>query len=209
MIVFAPHNLIKDAPFTRLHLVTCRNMLIYLQPLAQKKVMSLFHFGLTTPGVLFLGSSETPGELSDEFETVNERWKIYRKRRDVRLPTETCLTMPLLPPPRSTFERPTGSATPVTADHDLLATYDELLAEFMPPGVLINEQRNILQMFGGAGKYLRLADGRTDGQLAGPGRRRIETGPDRRPAARRQGRPECHLQPDSNPFTGRRRVRRI
>ncbi len=160
MIVFAPHNLIKDAPFTRLHLVTCRNMLIYLRPLAQKKVMSLFHFGLTTPGVLFLGSSESPGELLDEFETVNERWKIYRKRRDVRLPTETCLTMPLLTPPRKTFERPMGSATTVSADHDLLATYDDLLTEFMPPGVLINEQRNILQMFGGAGKYLRFADGR-------------------------------------------------
>ncbi len=88
MIVFAPHNLVKDAPFTRLNLITCRNLLIYLRAMAQKKVLSLFHFGLKTGGVMFLGASESPGELSDEFETLNERWKIFRKRRDVRLPAD-------------------------------------------------------------------------------------------------------------------------
>jgi two-component system CheB/CheR fusion protein len=70
MIVFAPHDLLKDTPFTRLHLVTCRNRLIYLQPPAQKKVLSLFHFGLKAGSVLFLGPSESPGELSDEFESI-------------------------------------------------------------------------------------------------------------------------------------------
>ena len=69
MVVFAPHNLIKDAPFTRMDLISCRNMLIYLQPLAQKKVISLFHFALKTGGTLFLGPSETPGDLADEFDT--------------------------------------------------------------------------------------------------------------------------------------------
>ena len=53
-----------------------------------QKVFSLFHFGLKTGGVMFMGASESPGELADEFETLNERWKIYRKRRDIRLPTD-------------------------------------------------------------------------------------------------------------------------
>ena len=79
MIVFAPHNLIRDAPFTRLNLVTCRNFLIYLGTKAQKKVLSLFHFGLKSGSVMFMGASESPGELGDEFETLNERamWARY------------------------------------------------------------------------------------------------------------------------------------
>lgn len=88
MIVFASHNLIKDAPFTRLDLITCRNLLIYLQPAVQKKVLSLFHFDRKTNGILFLGPSESPGELSDEFLTLAPHWKIYKKRRDLRLPAE-------------------------------------------------------------------------------------------------------------------------
>ncbi len=88
MIVFAPHNVIRDAPFTRLDMVLCRNLLIYFQPAAQKKVIGLFHFGLKADGVLCLGPSETPGELADEFETLNAHWRIYRKRRDIRLPPD-------------------------------------------------------------------------------------------------------------------------
>ena len=86
MVVFAQHNLIKDAPFTKLDLISCRNLVIYLQPPAQKKALSLFHFGLKTGGILFLGPSESPGELPEEFDPLDAHWKIYRKRRDVRLP---------------------------------------------------------------------------------------------------------------------------
>ena len=86
MMIFAPHNLIKDAGFTRMHLVTCRNMLIYLEPNLQQQVIRNIHFALNTEGMLFLGEAENPGELEDEFITVNKKWKIYRKRRDVRLP---------------------------------------------------------------------------------------------------------------------------
>src|SRR5207253_7509717 len=85
LIVFAPHNVTKDAPFTKMHLISCRNMLIYLETPAQKTVLSLFHFGLATGGCMFLGSSETAGAVANEFDVLSERWKIYRKRRDVRL----------------------------------------------------------------------------------------------------------------------------
>ena len=72
VIVFARHNLTKDAPFTKMHMISCRNLLIYFQPQAQRTVMSLFHFALATGGVLFLGASETPGALGDEFTTIDE-----------------------------------------------------------------------------------------------------------------------------------------
>ena len=85
MIVLAPHNVIIDAPFTKLDLVSCRNMLIYFRNEVQSRVISLFHFALKKDGVLWLGPSETLGDLGSEFATIDRHWKMYRKRRDIRL----------------------------------------------------------------------------------------------------------------------------
>ncbi|MCA9263949.1 MAG: response regulator [Planctomycetales bacterium] len=164
MIVFAPHNVISDAPFTQLDLVTCRNLLIYLQPAAQKKALSLFHFSLRTGGTLVLGPSETPGEIADEFETVNKRWKIYCKRRDVRLPPEMRLPLSLTTQiPRGLIPRKPRS-TPY--DNQLLATYDRLLEQFMPPSFLVDENFDLVHTFGGAERYLEQRGGRTTTSLA-------------------------------------------
>ena len=84
MVVFAPHNLVKDAPFTKIDLITCRNVLIYLQPPAQKRVLSLFHFGLRTGGCMMLGPSENAGDILDEFDVLDNTWKVYRKHRNIR-----------------------------------------------------------------------------------------------------------------------------
>ena len=160
MIVFAPHNVIRDAPFTKLDLIACRNLLIYLQPLAQKKVLSLFHFGLKTGGVLFLGPSESPGELTEEFDPIDNQWKIYRKRRDVRLSADLRLPM------SSGFvgPRPGGGGAmhpqPAMADPHLLRAYDTLLEEHVPPSLLVSERRELVHSFSGAGKYLQVRDGR-------------------------------------------------
>src|SRR6185312_1566354 len=83
-IVFARHNVIKDAPFTRIDFITCRNLLIYLQPAAQQKVLSLFHFALNRGGALLLGPSEHVGALASDFEAVDKHWKIYRKTTEAR-----------------------------------------------------------------------------------------------------------------------------
>ena len=84
MIVFAQHNVIKDAPFTRVDLVACRNLLIYLQPAAQQKVLSFFHFALNHGGFLFLGPSESIGSFARDFEPVDKHWQIYRRHTDSR-----------------------------------------------------------------------------------------------------------------------------
>ena len=165
MIVFAPHNLVKDAPFTRLNLITCRNLLIYLKAAAQKKVLSLFHFGLNTGGLLFMGSSESPGELLEEFDVLSERWKMYRKRRDVRLLADFRGSFGYqTPAQRGSRELPRPIVAP-TSDRDLLATYDDLLDRYMPPAIVVDERRQVLQMFGGAGKFLRIGDGRLSTDL--------------------------------------------
>jgi two-component system, chemotaxis family, CheB/CheR fusion protein len=152
-IVFAPHNLIRDAPFTKMDLITCRNLLIYLQPHAQKTVLTLFHFALKPGGVLFLGSSESPGGLLDEFDTIDEHAKIYRKRRDIGLPRDLRLPIPrsgTLPRP----PRPPEGRTLVKPQ--LLAVYDRLLERFMPPSFLIDEHGQLVDTFGGVDGFLRV-----------------------------------------------------
>jgi two-component system CheB/CheR fusion protein len=152
-IVFAPHNLLRDAPFTKLDLVTCRNLLIYFQPHAQKTVLTLFHFALKPGGVLFLGSSESPGGLVDEFDTLDEHAKMYRKRRDIGLPHDLKLPLPRRgatqrpapPPPRGTGVSP-----------QTLGIYDRLLDRFMPPSFLVDEHGHLVDSFGGAESLLKI-----------------------------------------------------
>ncbi|MGB0562489.1 MAG: chemotaxis protein CheB, partial [Spirulinaceae cyanobacterium] len=98
-IIFAPHNLAKNAGFTRMHLITCRNVLIYMQPSLQQHVMRMLHFSLVHKGTLFLGAAETPGDLSEEFTPTCEHYKIYQKRRNVRLPILTQNLQYTLPTP--------------------------------------------------------------------------------------------------------------
>src|SRR5690606_34431904 len=85
MVIFAPHDLIKDPPFSRIDLVTCRNMLIYLTPPLQKKVLSSLHFALNLEGFLFIGPSENIGDLSGVFSEVDRKWKIYRNNEPAKL----------------------------------------------------------------------------------------------------------------------------
>jgi two-component system, chemotaxis family, CheB/CheR fusion protein len=162
LIVFARHNVTKDAPFTKMHFISCRNMLIYFQPQAQRTVMSLFHFGLGSGGVLFLGASETPGALSDEFLAIDDRWKIYRKRRDVQL-----LSQIRLPLHRQTARRPTLGDLPRTHAPDplILQTYDQLLDRFMPPGFLIDEDGLLIDSFAGAERLLKVRPRRPSSNL--------------------------------------------
>jgi two-component system CheB/CheR fusion protein len=179
-MVFAPHNVIKDAPFTRLDLVTCRNLLIYLQPLAQKKVLSLLHFALKRHGILMLGPSEHVGPLVDDFEALDVHWRIYRKHRDVRVMNND-LTR-LAPPTRALStqagEPRTGTlgGYPLT---QLIGVYDALLDEHMPPSLLVNERRELVHAFSGASRYLKVKEGRPSSDLLdmiGPDLKMVVTG---------------------------------
>jgi two-component system CheB/CheR fusion protein len=164
-VVFAPHNVIKDAPFTRIDLVTCRNLLIYLQPLAQKKVLGLLHFALKRNGVLMLGPSEHVGPLVDDFESVDVHWRVYRKHRDLRHNSEVSR---LAPPTRQLAVSPGEPRAGAFGGYSLSQTvgvYDAVLEEYMPPGLLVNERRELVHAFSGASRYLKVKEGRPSNDL--------------------------------------------
>jgi two-component system CheB/CheR fusion protein len=160
-VVFAHHNVIRDAPFTRVDLVSCRNMLIYLQPPAQEKVLSLFHFALNRGGMMFLGPSESLGHLDHDFETIHKTWRIYRKYSDSRMPVERS-TRAAKPP--AGVARPAVGPSPLGPARysvtQLLGTYDALLEELMPPSLLLDDRGELVHSFGGASRFLTVRDGR-------------------------------------------------
>ncbi|MFW5679108.1 MAG: chemotaxis protein CheB [Pseudomonadota bacterium] len=165
-IVFSRHNLIKDPPFSRLHMISCRNLMIYLGDAAQRKVLALFHFSLRRGGILFLGSSETPGRLADEFTTVSARYRLFKKLRDIRLPA----ALDLLPPSsESGLERGRSDGPPLAygpltggaaAFRSLMPAYDVLLEAYAPPGLLVDLRGEIVHVFGDAARFIKpLAEG--------------------------------------------------
>lgn len=168
MVVFAPQNVTKDPPFTKIDLLSCRNLLIYLQQHVQDKILSLFHFSLNKGGVLFLGPSETAGVLESEFDTVDRHWRIYRKRRDARLtsvsrfPMTSLNTLAGVAPhnqhlPTEAIDIP---RSPQSETIRLLKTYDALLDMYMPAGFLVDLHGNIIHVFGDVGPYTRPLLGR-------------------------------------------------
>jgi two-component system CheB/CheR fusion protein len=164
MVVFAQHNLIKDPPFTKIELVSCRNLLIYLQPILQRKALELMNFSLNPGGFLLLGSSETTGELADLFETVHQKYKLYRSRGK-RHPTGNSLEFSTLPDLRSRQPRPRLPGSPFTPrgyQEDRL--FDRLLqalaSDYVPLAVVVNEQMEALHFLGDPDGYFRLQSGK-------------------------------------------------
>lgn len=159
LVIFAPHNLTKDPPFTKLDMITCRNVLIYLNPPTQKKILSLFHFGLKTGGTLFLGPSESVTELENEFETVDGHWKIFRKRRDIRLPNAVRVEAVQPATDTALLVRERLAGQPPSEPRGA-AIYELLLQRFVPSSLLLNEHCELLHAFGDARKYLRVPEGK-------------------------------------------------
>ncbi|MEW4454472.1 chemotaxis protein CheB [Bremerella sp. JC817] len=162
MVVFARHDLTRDPPFTRINLLSCRNVLIYLEPEIQRRILAMFHFGLRVGGTLMLGPSETVGTLSKEFEVVDQHWRIYRKLRDIRLPESA--RMPLSPPPAAISQGRSTIGNGNTKVEDawfLPGAYEDLLAKYVPPSLLVNEFYELVHTFGDARKMLVQPPGRT------------------------------------------------
>jgi len=169
LIVFSQHNLIKDPPFTRMDLVSCRNLLIYFDDVAQKKVLAFFHFALRKNGALMLGPSETTGDIADEFETIDKRWRIYRKLRDVRLRDSTIMLPMSQDQPAG--EQATTSLSearqtwlsnlqPATIQRQAIArAYDSMLERYAPPSLLVDKNNEVVHIFGDAGQYLSISPG--------------------------------------------------
>ena len=158
MVVFAPQNMIMDPPFTKIDLISCRNVLIYFTAELQKKLLPLFHYSLAPGGVLFLGSSETIGGFSTLFSTIDGKWKLFRRRELPAMPAGR-LDMKSILFPRSVTEAKRRGATP-SFDRLLPEVSREvLLQRFAPPAVLVNETGEILYIHGKTGRFLEPATG--------------------------------------------------
>jgi chemotaxis methyl-accepting protein methylase len=163
MIVFAKQNIIMDPPFTKLDILSCRNLLIYLDSALQRRLIPLFHYSLTKQGLLILGSAETVGSDTHLFKVLGQKLHIYQridnplKLSDVVFPTQ-------MPPavhsakPIQLNERPMSNSL-----NNLQALADQLLLRhFSPPAVLINEEGDILYINGRTGKYIEPAAGKAN-----------------------------------------------
>jgi two-component system CheB/CheR fusion protein len=158
MVIFAVQNLIKDPPFSRLELISCRNLMIYMQPELQRRLATLFHYALRPGGFLFLGTSESPPESSPYFEAVNRKWKLFRRSDESVLqgiPPEVLSLpwqrqgVPLREPP---------ALPPVKVPHILEKL---LLQNYVAPCLVVNPRGEILFTYGRVGKYLEPVAGET------------------------------------------------
>ncbi|MGQ0594541.1 MAG: chemotaxis protein CheB [Gammaproteobacteria bacterium] len=156
MVVFAKQNVASDPPFSHLDLISCRNLLIYLAPPLQKRVIPTFHYALNLAGFLVLGHSETVGAFTDLFGVVDQPHRIYVKQ------TTAARQYPHFHAEdhRPGAERGHGLADPAPSPADWQREADRVaLGQYVPPGVLVNENLDILQFRGQTGPYLAPAPG--------------------------------------------------
>ncbi len=159
MVVFAQHNIILHPPFTRLDILSCRNLLIYMDAELQKKLIGMFYYSINPDGILLLGSSETPGNQNHLFATVDGRLKIYKRTLSSHLPE--VFDFP------SSFSRSKSSIAknpvPDWQGLNIQTLADQLLLEhYGPSGVLVNEYGDIIYIHGHTGKYLEPAVGKAN-----------------------------------------------
>ncbi len=160
VVIFAPQNLISDPPFTRLDILSCRNLLIYLTAEVQKKLLPMFHYSLNPDGILFLGSAETIGEYTDLFAPLHGKSRLYRRTESILraehfvFPTSFSSDSPSIMP----------EATPMPKSPVSLQSLADtlVLQRYAPPAVLTNDKGDICYVSGRTGKYLEPAAGKAN-----------------------------------------------
>lgn len=161
MLVFSEQDVIKDPPFSKLDMLSCRNLLIYMNTDLQKRLIPLFHYALRPGGFLFLGTSETVGEFTTHFSVLDRKWKLYVSQSDI----PGNLRSPLgefAPPLVGTLARQHSLVAEIQAEAKVSLreiTEQALLRHFAQAGVLINGRGDVLYIYGRTGSYLEPAPG--------------------------------------------------
>ena len=159
MVTFAPQNLIMDPPFTKLDLLSCRNLLIYLGPELQKKLFPLFHYNLNPDGILFLGSAETVGAFTDLFAPFSGKARLFRRTESALRPQPVEFPSSFSPP--APGEPETRPALKPPASLQSLA--DQLVLDrYAPPAALVSDKGDICYISGRTGNYLEPAAGKAN-----------------------------------------------
>ncbi len=157
-VVFAVQNLINDPPFSKLDLISCRNLLIYLKPEVQKKLISLFHFALQEGGYLFLGSSETINQRPDLFEIISKKWRIFQRIGNNQ---QRPMDFPIILNKKKqagieSLVQTTGSQRSIGISE---LAQQILLEEYAPASVLIDRKYDIVYFYGSISRYFELPSG--------------------------------------------------
>ena len=173
MVTFATQNVIMDPPFTRLDILVCRNLLIYMTPELQKRLLPLFHYSLNPEGLLFLGGSESINTFTNLFEPLAAPSRLYR-RREVVFSNEPAafpsVFAPLLP-------SHSKESHPVKPAPNLQSLADQLLLQrFSPPAVLVNDRGDIIYISGRTGAYLEPASGKANWNIFAMAREGLRSG---------------------------------
>jgi two-component system, chemotaxis family, CheB/CheR fusion protein len=155
MLIFAQQSVIKDPPFTKLDLITCRNLLIYFNAELQKKIIPIFHYSLLPHGILFLGSSETISVFVDLFSIVDNKWKIYKRRESI-YSAQPFIEFPLM--------KPVGKTNEIAVKKDAFKNITQIaekiiLQSYSPNCVIISAKGDIVYIHGRTGRYLELTHG--------------------------------------------------
>jgi len=160
MCIFAPHNLIKDPPFSRMDIISCQNVLIYLESAPQMKIMHSFHYALKPTGYLLLGKSETIGNATDLFDQSDKRYKLYTKRM-VNTPLQLDFTLRNLVPPVIPNDDELKQPVNTGKEPDLEKETDKLLlTRYVPASVLVNKDLEIIRFRGSTSRFIEPASGK-------------------------------------------------
>src|SRR5262245_12314895 len=155
MVLFAHHNLLKDPPFSHLDLISCRNLLIYLNRSIQERVVETFHFALRPGGYLFLGTSESPDGANDLFLRIDANAHVYESRT-----VTSRLAIPLADGPIAMPKLPVRAPEPRPAEKISPADlHQRLLEQYAPPSVVVTEEHNVVHMSDRAGRFMQIRGG--------------------------------------------------
>lgn len=163
MVIFATHNLIKDPPFSKVDFISCRNLLIYLQVVLQKKILSIFSFSLIDEGFLLLGSSETIGDMFAYYEPYDTKSKIYRYRGRRKAHLDQTFSVGQLQERGDTIETPAmprGSRMTPHYTNSLDNAYEVLFEHYVPPCVFIDGERRVIHVVGDVNQFVKIPQGR-------------------------------------------------
>ena len=155
-IIFAQHNLISDPPFAKMDVITCRNLLIYLSPEVQQRVLGILQFALRQGGLLMLGSSESLAQQIDAFDTIDAKWKLFKSRqRSLRLLGDVLSADPISRRDAPNHDR--GRRDPQS--QFISSLQGELIRASLPPTIVVDRSRSIVQTYGDVNEFLRIPGG--------------------------------------------------
>ena len=170
MVVFAPQNVIKDSPFTKIDILTCRNMLIYMEAGLQKKILALFNYSLNIGGIMVLGSAESLGQQQDSFQEINPKLKIFKCLK-------TLISSELVDFPSSFFRSKfisSEKAFTKTVENIQSLTDHFIIQNYSPASVLVNVNGDILYITGRTGKYIEPAAGKANWNIHAMARKGLQ-----------------------------------